>query len=223
MQLKPLFCSSVGQKFLLALTGFGLSGFVLIHMTGNMLILVSPEAYNTYSHKLITNPLLLPMEVGLFLLFLAHISLALRVTFQNRKARPIAPDQHPSNCDKNARFGSRWMALTGLLVLAFLILHLKTFKYGTYYSVTYSGVEMRDLYRLVIELFQIPWYTGIYIFAMLVLLVHLSHGASAMFQSLGIVGVRHCKVKLAGWAFALLIAGGFLSQPIYAILTGGAR
>jgi succinate dehydrogenase / fumarate reductase cytochrome b subunit len=219
--IKLFLKSSVGRKFLVGITGLGLSGFVLIHMSGNMLMFVSPEAYNTYGHKLITNPLIYVAEAGLVTMFLVHMGLALSLAFENKAARPIAPSQSPSNCEKNARFGSRYMAITGIFVLAFVILHLITFKYGPHYPVTYNGVEMRDLHKLIVEKFKSPLYSGWYLFSMLVLFVHLAHGFSASFQSLGFFSVRNHLVKKIGWAFAFIVAGGFFIQPIYGYFYGG--
>lgn len=219
--IKSFLTSSVGRKFIVGITGLGLSGFVLVHMSGNMLMFVGPEAYNTYGHKLISNPLIEVAEAGLVVMFLVHMGLALKLALENRAARPIDTSMKASNCAKNARFGSRYMALTGMLVFAFIVLHLISFKYGTYYSVTYNGVEMRDLHRLIVEKFKSPLYSGWYLFSMAVLFVHLAHGFSASFQSLGLFSVRECVVKKIGWAFALLVAGGFFIQPIYGFFYGG--
>ncbi len=219
--LKTFLKSSVGRKFLVGLTGLGLSGFVLTHMAGNMLMFVGPEAYNTYGHKLTSTPLIYLAEAGLLAMFVVHMGLALKLALENKQARGTGPSQNASNCEKNARFGSRYMALTGILVLAFIVLHLISFKYGTYYSVNYQGVEMRDLHRLVVEKFKSPLYSGWYLFSMIVLFVHLAHGFSAAFQSLGFFSVRNCLIKKIGWAFALLVAGGFFIQPIYGYFYGG--
>jgi succinate dehydrogenase / fumarate reductase cytochrome b subunit len=113
------------------------------------------------------------------------------------------------------------MALSGLLLLAFLILHLITFKWGTYYSVQYGGIEMRDLYRLVAEKFQNLWFVGWYLLCLCLLGLHLSHGFAATFQSLGFGRVRNRGLRIAGWLFATIVAGGFISQPLYFILGGG--
>lgn len=219
--LKLFLKSSVGRKFLVAITGLGLSGFVLTHMAGNMLMFVGPEAYNTYGHKLTSNPLIYIAEAGLLVMFIVHMGLALKLALENKQARNKAPSQQPSNCEKSARFGSRFMALTGILVLAFVVLHLITFKYGPYYPVTYNGVEMRDLHRLIVEKFKSPVYSGWYLFSMAVLFVHLAHGFSAAFQSLGLFSVRNCLIKKLGWLFAFLVAGGFFIQPIYGYFYGG--
>lgn len=216
-----LFRSSIFRKQVVALTGLGLSGFLLTHVLGNSLMFLGPEAYNSYSHKLITNPFIYVAEVGLAVLFLVHVGLTIRLTLENRRARPNTPGALASEYEKRARFGSRSMILTGLLTFVFLVFHLITFKWGTYYEATYQGVAMRDLHRLVIEKFNQPLYTGWYLLCLVVLGVHLSHGFSAAFQSLGVENVRSRGLKRIGWAFAILIAGGFIAQPIYAILVGG--
>ncbi len=220
MQAKQVFWNSVGKKQLVGLTGLGLSGFVLMHMAGNMLILVGAKAYNHYGHAIVSNPLLYVAEVGLVVLFLVHIALALSLAKDNRAARPVAPYQLPKG-EERASFASRTMVYSGLLILVFTILHLITFKYGPNYPVTYDGVEMRDLHRLVIEKFNEPLYFGWYLICLVVLGLHLSHGISASFQSLGLLSSKHPRLKCIAWGFAALVAGGFISQPFYAILCGG--
>lgn len=214
-------CSTVFKKQIVALTGLGLSGFVLAHMSGNLLMFLGPEAYNTYGHKLVTNPLIYPAEIALVVMFVVHIFLAASLTRQNRLAKPQTAGALRSGSEKMARFGSQSMILTGAVVFVFTVLHLITFKWGTYYEATYQGVVMRDLHRLVVEKFQEPLYVGWYLFSLALLGVHLSHGFSATFQSLGIGSVRWPCLKKLGWAFGLLIALGFMSQPIYVVLTKG--
>jgi len=221
MKCKSFLTSSVGQKFLVAITGLGLSGFVLTHMLGNLLLFVGPDAYNLYGHKLTSTPLIYIAEAGLIVLFLTHLGLTLKLQLANRASRPIAPSELPSSCVKRASFASRTMALSGLMILAFAILHLVTFKYGTYYETTVDGVVMRDLYRLVAEEFQKEWYTGFYLICMVILFTHLSHGFTAAFQSLGLGSSRNHWLKRAGWAFALIVGGGFFSQPLYMYFWGG--
>src|SRR5687768_6460911 len=132
MAMKTLLKSTIVRKQIVALTGLALSGFVLMHMSGNCLMFFGPAVYNEYSHKLITNPLIYVAEVGLVAMFLIHIVLAVGLTLENRKARPVAPGAIPSAHEKRARFGSKSMVLTGILVFVFLVLHLITFKFGTY-------------------------------------------------------------------------------------------
>jgi succinate dehydrogenase / fumarate reductase cytochrome b subunit len=188
-------------------------------MSGNMLILVGEEAYNRYAHRLTHNPVVLyPMEFVLGLVFLVHIGSALRLAAENWHARGLAPQ--PAADLKAASFASRSMALTGLLMLLFLINHLLTFRFGPHYETQYGGIPMRDLYRLVVEKFSDVKYTGFYLFCMGVLGVHLCHGTSGMFQSLGISGAREKSLRFFAVAVAIVIAAGFSIQPLVIFLKG---
>ena len=207
---------------MVAITGLGLSAFVLMHMAGNMLILFSAEKYNLYGHAIVQNALLYPAEVILLALFVVHMGLAIQLALENKQARPISPGAMPMASEKTASFASRSMILTGLLTSVFVVIHLITFKWGTYYEVTYHGITVRDLHRLVLEKFREPLYTAWYLLALTVLGVHLSHGFSATFQSLGLASIKNRRLKRLGWTFAILVTAGFISQPLYAILCGGS-
>ena len=108
------------------------------------------------------------------------------------------------------------MAYTGSLILVFIILHIITFKYGTHYDATYGGVVMRDLHRLIIEVFQQTEYVAWYLLCLVLLAFHLSHGFASSFQSLGF---RHPKysqpLKCLSVIYAVIVAVGFISQPLY--------
>jgi succinate dehydrogenase / fumarate reductase cytochrome b subunit len=121
--------------------------------------------------------------------------------------------------------GSTTMIYTGIVVFVFLILHLKTFKFGPDiadgYVVQISGESMRDLYRLVVEVFSNKWYVLWYVMAMIPLGLHLSHGFWSAFQSLGAYHPRYTPVLYAaGYAFAVAIAGGFLIIPLWIYFRG---
>lgn len=218
--LLPRLRTSVGKKFLISITGLIFSGFVLSHMAGNLLLLVSAEAYNKYSHTLVSNPLIYVAEGVLVVALLTHMALALSLALENRAARGVKP-YRATNGAKSANLGSRWMVQTGLLIFVFLVLHLITFKYGTYYEATYDGHTMRDIYRVVFEKFHDPVYVIWYEFSLLVLFVHLRHGISSCLQSLGVASSRNCNLQIAGWVFAALVAGGFAVQPLYLMCLGG--
>ncbi len=211
-------CSTVGKKFLVAITGLLLSGFLLSHMAGNLLLFVSAEAYNKYSHALVSNPLIYLAEAGLLAFFLLHMGLAIWLCLENRAARDTRYLVSPQN--KGTTFAAKSMIYTGLLVLAFLVLHLITFKFGAYYSVTYNGIEMRDIYRLVNEEFQKPLYTGWYLFSLVILGLHLSHGLSGAVQSLGLGSSLNCKLKRATMGIVVILILGFMSQPIFMMIKG---
>jgi len=199
----------------MAVSGLALAGFVLTHMAGNLLLFVSPEAYNTYGYKLTSNPLIYIAEAGLLAFFLFHIVKGILVTITNTSSRKSRYAKIP-NGEKAANFGSRTMIYHGVVIAVFVVHHLITFKYGPHYTVTYEGIEMRDLYRLVIEIFQSPLYVVWYIFAVALLGVHLSHGVYSAFQTLGIHSPN--KLRCLSAAYGLLIGLGFISQPIFAYL-----
>ena len=221
IKIKSLFKSTIFRKQIVGISGLAISGFVLLHMTGNCLMFLGPEAYNVYGHAITSVPTYLPIEIGLALTFLVHIIGAILVSLENRKATPCTAGAMKTGGEKQARFGSSTMIYTGLLVFVFLVLHLITFRFGTYYEATYNGLVVRDLHRLMVEMFNQPLYTGWYLLSMLVLGVHLSHGFSAVFQTLGIAAVNNAKVNRLGWIFAVVVAGGFIAQPLYAIWAGG--
>lgn len=213
-------CSTIGRKQLVGVTGIGLSLFVLSHMIGNMLILVGPQAYNEYSHALVSNPLIYIAEGGLVVLFLAHLFIALRLSWSNWKARDFKYAMRPSG-EKATPLVQRSLWAQGLLILVFLILHLITFKYGAHYTADYGKGEIRDLHKLVIEVFHEPMYVGWYIVALVILGLHLSHGVGSSLQTLGIHHVRYQRhFKTISIVYALIVTAGFLSQPIYVFLRG---
>lgn len=211
--------STVGRKYLMAFSGLIWMGFIAGHMLGNMLILASADLYNAYGHAIVSNkPLLYVTEVVIVLALITHVVTAISLTIQNKKARSVGYAMAP-NGNKGPALGSRFMAVHGLIILAFIIIHLATFKYGPYYETQVNGVVMRDLHRMVIEAFQNPIYTGWYVLALILLFFHLQHGAASIFQSIGFLERKMQKgIKIFALIYAILVVGGFLSQPLYAFL-----
>ena len=214
--------SSIGKKQVLALTGLALCGFLTAHLAGNLLIFCGPEAFNGYAHKLTGNDLIYLAEAVLAAIFLTHILLAMTLVWENRRARGQRYHlKRPTG--RGATMASASMPLTGLVTLIFLVLHLLHFKFGPDYRVTHAGMEMRDFYRLLVEYFESPLNVAWYIVAQGALGVHLSHGFSSAFQSLGLNHPRHTpRLKIAGKVFAVVMAVGFSSLPLYLHLKGGS-
>ena len=210
--------SSVATKILIALTGLALFGFLIIHLAGNLLVLVGPDAFNSYSHKLISNPLIYLAEAGLAAVFLIHIWKAVRNFFANRAARPARyAVKKPAGYTSRKTLSSTTMIASGTMILVFLILHLKTFKFGAHYEAAEPGV--RDLYRLTLEVFHQPGYVIWYVVAMVLVGMHLRHGVSSALQSLGAIPARTTRTILtAGAIIAAIIAGGFAMIPIWVYL-----
>ena len=120
--------SSLGKKYVMAVTGVLLIGFVLAHMAGNLLVYLGPDALNSYAAALKAKPYLLwPARVGLVLLFLLHLYVAFRLTYENYAARPQG---YVYERTLQASFASRHMMLTGLVLLAFIVYHLAHFTFG---------------------------------------------------------------------------------------------
>jgi succinate dehydrogenase / fumarate reductase cytochrome b subunit len=219
---RPFFLSSIGKKYLMGLTGLVWAGFVLTHMLGNMLIFVSPEAYNKYSHSIVTSIILYPAEIILLVCLITHVTLAIWLTRENREAHGETRYAVKSSSQKRASLGSRTMAVQGSIVLVFIILHLATFKYGANYQTTVDGVPMRDLSRLVVEVFKQPGYVLWYVVALIFLLFHLSHGVGSSLQSLGLKNDRtEDGIKKLSFIYAALVVLGFISQPIYVYFFAG--
>lgn len=211
--------STIGKKYLMGLAGLIWAGFVFTHMAGNLLIFVGSDAYNMYSYALTSNKLIYVAEAGLVLALVLHVCLAIRLTMQNRGARSGGGYAVKAKGAKKPRFASTTMGIQGSVILAFVILHLATFKYGTHYETTVNGVVMRDLFKLMVEVFQSPGYVVWYLVALVLLGFHLSHGVGSVFQSFGWMNGRYQPVlRKLGWIYAVVVAAGFISQPVYIFL-----
>jgi len=222
--------SSVGRKILMSLTGVVMFGFVVGHLVGNLQLLSGDaDIFNRYGHFLVSlGGLLVLVELFLISCLVIHVVTALQIVWGKRKARPQAYASQKSAGGKSRKsLGSSTMIYTGLLVLVFIVIHVRTFKYGPAeaegYVTTIDGVEVRDLHRLVVEKFQqIEWVVG-YVAAMILLGVHLSHAFWSAFQSLGFYHERYTPVLYsAGRALAVLISLGFLIIPIWIYFSGAS-
>lgn len=219
--------SSVGKKLVSGLTGLLLCGFVAGHLTGNLLLLVGPEAFNEYAHFLETlghGYALYVAEAGLLAFFLFHVWSGIRVRLDKRKARG---SKYRKKGDAGGRsrksLASQSMLVTGFVLLIFVPVHIWMFKLGPGldegYATMVDGEPFRDLYGLVVDHFQNPVVVVGYVAVMALLGLHLWHGFWSAFQSLGANNPKYAPlIRAAGMAFAVLIAVGFLILPIYLYL-----
>lgn len=219
--------SSVGKKFVMGATGLLLSGFLVAHLLGNFLLFAGDEAYNEYAHALHKQEaLLMVAETGLFALFIAHIYLAVQLTRENMAARRVAYAR------KETKRGERilklsaenWMFISGSIVLGFLVLHLIDFKFEVRPDMVYEGTGVngetlhKEPFDKAVMLLQNPVTFTVYLIGSLILGVHLSHGFASAFQSLGLNHAKYNScIKWLGVAFAIVVAIGFASFPIWAI------
>ena len=179
--------SSIGRKVLMAGTGLALLGFVIGHLLGNLLVFQGPEALNAYAAWLQSKPpMLWTARIGLLVVFSLHVYLGLTLALENRAARP---DRYTHHAVVQTTISSRTIALSGLVVLAFLVFHLLHFTFGvidpahTHPNHADGG---HDVYGMVVHGFQNPLIAGSYIVAMLLLGMHLKHGTASLFQTVGI-------------------------------------
>jgi succinate dehydrogenase / fumarate reductase cytochrome b subunit len=216
--------SSLGSKYVMALTGLGLILFVLAHMAGNLLIFAGREALNAYAHGLEEHPgLVWTARVGLLAIFVIHIYLGIRLTWNNTDARPV---RYVYEDTVRASWASRHMLLTGLVILTFVIYHLLHFTFGVTDPKDFKGNTAHDpkgyadVAGMVVGGFAQPLVALGYVVAMLLLGLHLWHGASSWFQSLGLNRRGYDRiVNRVGPVLAAIVIIGNCSIPL-AILSG---
>lgn len=216
--------SSVGKKFIMALTGLAMVIFLIEHLSGNLLLFSqNPNPYNKYSHFLLSFGWLLYIAEFILIVILAfHMISAISISLGKKKARPInyAKTANASGNSKKS-IASTTMIYTGITLFVFIIIHLKTFKFGPVYLTDVDGQEMRDLHGLVWEVFRKPGYVIWYVAAMIFLGSHLWHGFWSAFQSLGISHPRYTPIIYgAGILVALVLAVGFLGIPLWIFFIG---
>ncbi len=215
-----VFSSSVGTKLLIGLTGIGLFVYMILHLAGNVLIFAGPDTFNAYSHMLISNPLLLPVEIGLLAIFLLHVYKAVTNYLANSAARPVryAKKERAHHTSRKS-VASSTMIWSGLVVFVFIIIHVWQFRFGTHYE-TGGEVPIRDLARTEFEVFQHPGWVALYVVATLLVGLHLRHGVSSGFQSIGLDHPVYTR-RLTQWGvvLAVLIGGGLAIIPVWAYLS----
>jgi succinate dehydrogenase / fumarate reductase cytochrome b subunit len=209
--------STVGKKWVMALTGIALLGFVAVHLLGNIKLFLSKEELNLYGEALRDMPghllprtwLLWAFRVGLIVAFVFHIHAAASLTVTNWRARP---EKYRSKRDYvAANFASRTMRWTGVIILLYLVFHLFDLTWGQANSEFVRG----DPYNNLVYSLQRPAVAVVYALATIALATHLFHGAWSMFQSLGLNNPRYNRARrYFATGFAGLILVGNLSFPI---------
>lgn len=221
-----IFRSSLGKKYIMAISGFVLFLFVIVHLVGNLQVFLGPEAINRYGNFLQSNiELLWPARIFLICMIGLHIWSAIKLSIENKAARPIPY----ANWDPVvARYASRTMLMSGLIVLAFIIYHLLHFTVMVEYingtHLNFAGFEdpqkRHDIFRMMVVGFSNIWVSAFYVIGIALLCLHLSHGLSSMFQSMGWKSkVYGPFIDKAARVVAWLIFLGYISIPV-AILLG---
>jgi len=217
---RRVFTSSVGTKLLIGLTGLALFAYLVLHLVGNALIFLGQDTFNEYSHALTSNPLIAPIEVGLLLIFLLHAYKTVTMWLANQKARPAGYKQkRPAGHTSRKSLASSTMILTGSIVLLFILVHVKQFKYGAYHAAA-ANPAVRDLYRTEVEVFHQPLWVAFYVICTALVALHLRHGISSGFQSIGFDHPIYTR-RLVTWGIlgAIVVGGGLAVIPLLVYLT----
>ncbi|WP_462137757.1 succinate dehydrogenase cytochrome b subunit [Candidatus Mycalebacterium sp.] len=219
---------SVAKKILNALTGIGLVSFLVVHLLGNLTLFSDDSQlfniYAKYLHDL--GWLLTVTEIGLLALFAAHIITSIVITISNRKARA---GKYEAGLKGRATATnpavSRNMIYTGILLGAFVVWHVLSFRFGPGiaegYATVIDGEVARDLHALVYDFFSSHLNVALYMAAMIFLGFHLRHGYWSAFQSLGMTNKKYMSfVTVAGYLMAVVLAAGFLVIPLWVHIAG---
>ncbi|KRA38293.1 MULTISPECIES: succinate dehydrogenase cytochrome b subunit [unclassified Nocardioides] len=217
--------STIALKLLMAVSGLLFIGFTVGHMYGNLKAFSGEEAFNEYAHHLreLGTPML-PYEgflwivrVGLLAAIIVHIACAVALWHRAAKARPV---QYVAKKNRGSSLSSRTMRWGGITLLLFIVWHLLNF---TIVKVNPSNGSTGDdnPYQLVVDTFDTPWMTVIYLLAMVALGFHLHHGTFSSLQTLGFTNTAssRARARAAGWIVAIVIAGGFTLVPL-SVLVG---
>jgi succinate dehydrogenase / fumarate reductase cytochrome b subunit len=215
--LMSMLKSSIGLKFVMAITGLGLLGFVIAHAAGNCLIFLGADAINNYGRGLRNMPFVVwPARAVLLGMFLAHIWAVLKIRRINLSSRQI---ENVSQNQVQSTLQSRAMLMTGFLLLGYIICHLIHFTGGNI-IVDPDDHARLNVYAMVVKSFRNPLVSVLYIMAMCLLGIHLSHGIESALKTLGFSDPRYDRqLQTISRLIAAIIVLGYVSIPL-AVLRG---
>jgi succinate dehydrogenase / fumarate reductase, cytochrome b subunit len=215
--LSAFYHSSIGKKMIVAITGIILILFVVGHLLGNLQIFLGPDWVNGYAEKLRRlGPFLWVIRIFLLVTVIVHIYVTIRLAIDNRRARK---ERYAEKEHVKATFASRHMVMSGVIILAFLIYHIAHFTVRVtdprFALLKLDPLNHYDVYSMMVYGFQSYVVSGFYILAMWLLTLHLSHGSSSFFQSLGLNNQKLTpRLAHGGRIFAWLIFAGYTSIPL---------
>ena len=225
-RLYRLFGTSIGRKLVMAATGIALLGFLVAHMLGNLTLYQGPDAINAYAAYLQSHVLIWAARLGLLVIFVVHVVTGIALARENRAARPVAYGRKEPVA---STFASRYIVVTGLFVLAFVVFHLAHFTFGWLQPEHYGAIDDRgrhDVYRMVVGAFRSPLFAGVYIAAMGLLGFHLHHAVQSAIQTLGVNHQSYnallaivsrgvvALIVLGNWSFPILVLAGVVGASV---------
>jgi succinate dehydrogenase / fumarate reductase cytochrome b subunit len=210
--------STNGKKIVMAITGAILFLFVIGHLIGNLQVYEGPDRFNAYGRLLRVEPLLLwAVRITLLVSVTLHIIASVQLALRKSRARPVGYAKKESI---GSTYASRTMYWSGPIILAFVIFHVLHLTFGV---VQPQAFHEGDVYGNLVAGFQVSYISAWYIFSMILLGLHLRHGAWSMFQSVGFNHPRHTPIlKQAAFLFALVITLGYISIPV-SVLAGWVK
>jgi len=199
--------ASIGKKLMMAVTGLCFVGFLVVHLAGNLTLYGGKDLFNAYAEHLhALGPVVTVAEWGLLTLALIHIITGLTLFYENLQARPTRYEVSKSSGGRT--IGSATMPYTGVIILAFVVIHLVNFHF--------ISTEGTTIYQIVAEAFANPFYVMFYVAVMVVVGLHVSHGFWSLFQT---IGANHPKympaIQMMGLVISLVFGIGFGFIPVY--------
>lgn len=215
--------SSIGKKFMMAVTGGFLLIFLIIHLIGNLTLFFGPKAFNGYVLTLdVIKPLIRVIELVLLAAFVLHIFNGVRLWLENKRAR--GTNYKINSSPENSDLFSRTMFLSGSIVFIFLVSHLGTFFWRFNFYDPMGLANQHQYFDIVVYFFGLWWYVALYVIAMALLGFHLNHGFQSVFQTFGWNHKKYFPyIQKLGTLYAITMAIGFASLPIYFFLFYGGN
>ncbi|MDB4438858.1 succinate dehydrogenase cytochrome b subunit [bacterium] len=213
--------SSIGKKLVMSLTGLFLISFLIVHLLGNLQLLISDngKSFNIYAHFMSTNPLIKVISIGLYAGILLHAIQGILIALQNKKAKG---SKYAVNTNANGSWISKNMALLGTFILFFLCVHMGDFWYKVKFTdtlemITYPGVDyqVKDVFKRVAVAFENIWIVIIYLVGLVALGLHLIHGFQSAFTSLGLQHKKYTPIiNIIGILFSVGISLAYAVIPL---------
>ncbi|MBV8254574.1 MAG: succinate dehydrogenase cytochrome b subunit [Chitinophaga sp.] len=211
--------STLTRKIWMALTGLFLCFFLIIHLLGNLQLLIpgpaSKEQFNAYSQLLSGNIIIKIIAYILYASIIAHVVYAIIITVMNTRTRNVK--YHYDKRGNLSKWYTRNMGVLGTIIFIFLVIHFRDFWY------VYKFGELpldehghKDLYTLVITVYSELWYVVIYVICMIALCYHLIHGFFSAARTLGLYHPKYVRwIRILGWVYSVGICAGFAFIPVY--------
>lgn len=222
------FTSTIFRKTIASLSGLFLIVFLLGHLIGNLQLFIPGEIgktqFNKYALFMTTNPIVFALSITTYTSILIHIILTIYLAILSKRARPVK--YYNQSTSVSSSWSSRNMTILGIILLFFMIVHMKSFWYEMHfgqmpYQILKDGTKIKDLHQITTEAFKNGWYSLFYIACMLSLGFHLFHGIQSGFQTIGLKTRKYSLfLNYFGYTIAILIPLTFASIPTYIYLTG---